>query len=391
MTTKTEIKEKNINEYAQQVGEGVSKMPHRAGITYAESGVDMRKEDSAMDRIFPLFEATNRYRPNVGKMVAKIGHFAGLVQLNKRQVLAIKTDGVGSKVFIAEMLQKYDTIGIDCVAMNVNDIICTGAEPISFEDYVAIQVPEPAIIEQIAIGLCEGARISKINIVGGETAVVPEMVRGTSENKGIDLVGMCVGIVERDKIIDGSSLQEGDVLLGISSSGLHSNGYTLARRILLQEMQFSLDKYFNELERTLGEELLEPTYIYVPELMEMLKKNLSIKLMAHITSRGFLNLNRVGKGFGFVIERLPDPPAIFRLIQKCGNVSTEEMYNRFNMGIGMCLVLPKKDAETAISIIEKHDKKAFILGYAKRDASQNILIKPLKIRGTEKEGTFSKY
>ena len=324
-------------------------------------------------------------------MVTKIGHFAGLVQLNKRQALAIKTDGVGSKVFIAEMMNKYDTIGIDCVAMNVNDIICTGAEPISFEDYIAIQDPDPDVIEQIAIGLCEGARISRINIVGGETAIVPEMVRGLGENKGLDLVGMCVGIVGRDKIIDGSSLEEGDLLLGISSSGLHSNGYTLARRILLHEMQFSLDKYFSELGRTLGEELMEPTYIYVPELMEMIRKNLSIKLMAHITSRGFLNLNRVGKGFGFVIEKLPDPPAIFKLLQKCGNVSDEEMYTRFNMGIGMCLVLPKKDVEKAISIIEKHGKKAFILGYSKRDPGQNIWINPLKIRGTEKEGTFKKY
>jgi phosphoribosylformylglycinamidine cyclo-ligase len=388
MTTTTEIKAKNINEFPRQVGKGTSKMPHKAGITYAESGVDMRKEDNAMDRIFPLFEGTDKYRPNVGKMAAKIGHFAGLVQLNKHQVLAIKTDGVGSKVFIAEMLQKYDTIGIDCVAMNVNDIICTGAEPISFEDYIAIQDPEPSVIEQIAIGLCEGAKISKINIVGGETAVVPEMVRGISENKGIDLVGMCVGIVERDKIIDGSSLHEGDALLGISSSGLHSNGYTLARRILLQDKKFHLDEYFSELGRTLGEELLEPTLIYVPELMEMFKENLSIRLLAHITSRGFLNLNRVGKGYGYVIENLPDPPAIFKLIQKSGNVSKEEMYTRFNMGIGMCLVLPRKEADAAISIIEKYDRKAFMLGHVKKDAGQSILVKPLKMRGTAKEQTF---
>src|SRR4030065_301472 len=134
MTTTTQIKAKNINEYTRNEGEGVSEMARRTGITYAESGVDMGKEDSAMGRIFPLFHATDKYRKNVGKMVTKIGHFAGLVQLNKRQALAIKTDGVGSKVFIAEMMSKYDTIGIDCVAMNVNDIICTGAEPISFED-----------------------------------------------------------------------------------------------------------------------------------------------------------------------------------------------------------------------------------------------------------------
>jgi phosphoribosylformylglycinamidine cyclo-ligase len=391
MTTITEIKEKAIREYTQPE-KGVRKMPRKAGLTYADSGVDMRKEDIAMDRIIPLFDKTCAYRTKVGKSVAKIGHFAGLVQLNKRQVLAIKTDGVGTKVFIAEMMKKYDTIGIDCVAMNVNDIICTGAEPISFEDYIAIQDPDPDVIEQIAVGLCEGAKISRINIVGGETAVVPEVVRGIGEGKGLDLVGMCVGIVESNKIIDGSSLKEGDSLLGISSSGLHSNGYTLARRILLQEMKFDLDRYFRELGRTLGEELLEPTYIYVPEIKEMLRQNLEIKLMAHITSRGFLNLNRVGKGYGFVIEKLPsDPPAIFKLIQKCGRVSDEEMYNRFNMGVGMCLVLPKREADAAIDIIEKHDRQALVLGYTRRDANQNIQIEPLGLTGTAKDQTFRKH
>jgi len=388
MTIKIETKRKRINEYIPKQREGVSKMVRKSGLTYAKSGVDMGKEDSAMNRIFPLFEATDNYRKNVGKMVAKIGHFAGLVKLNKRQAIAIKTDGVGTKIFIAEMMKKYDTIGIDCVAMNVNDIICTGAEPISFEDYIAIQDPDPDVIEQIAIGLCEGAKLSKINIVGGETAIVPEMVQGIGEGKGIDLVGMCVGLVDIDAIVDGSSVGEGDVLLGISSSGLHSNGYTLARKILFEKMHFNLNQYFSELGRTLGEELLEPTCIYVSELLEMLKSNINIGLMAHITSRGFLNLNRVGKGYGYVFENFPDTPAIFKLLQKYGNVSTAEMYNRFNMGIGMCLVIPKKDAD---AIVEKHNKKAFILGYAKKDVEQNIIIKPHKIRGTEKEGTFTKY
>jgi phosphoribosylformylglycinamidine cyclo-ligase len=391
MTTTEVINPKRIREYVQQDREGASKMVRKAGLTYAESGVDMRKEDSAMDRIVPMFENTNKYRPGVGKSVAKIGHFAGLVRLNKRQVLAIKTDGVGTKIFIAEQLQKYDTIGIDCIAMNVNDIICTGAEPISFEDYIAIQDPNPAVIEQIAIGLCKGAEISKINIVGGETAVVPEMVRGLREGNGIDLVGFCVGVVDSDKIIDGKQLEEGDILLGISSSGLHSNGYTLARKILIKEMQFDLNKYFDELGRTLGEELLEPTFIYVPETMEMLKENLSIKLMAHITSRGFLNLNRVGRGYGYVIENLPEPPAIFKLMKKYGRVSNEEMYTRFNMGIGMCLVVSKKDADTAIAIVEKHKKKVFALGCVKRDSSQNIQIPSLRIAATAKDQTFEKY
>jgi len=363
---------------------------HKMRITYANSGVDMRKEDRAMDRIIPIFEETYRYRKGIGKCIAKIGHFAGLVQLNRRQALAIKTDGVGTKIFIAELLEKYDTIGIDCVAMNVNDIICTGAEPISFVDYIAIQDPDPDIIEQIAIGLKKGAEIARINIVGGEIAVVPEMIRGMREGKGFDLVGMCVGIVNIDNIIDGSTVKEGDILLGISSSGLHSNGYTMARKILLEKMRFDMDKYFDELGRSLGEELLEPTYIYVPEILQMFKENLDIKMIAHITSRGFLNLNRVGKGYGYVIENLPDPPGIFKLIQRYGHVTDEEMYSRFNMGIGMCLVLPKRDVDSAIQIIEKHGKNAFVLGYAKRDPKMNIQIKPLGIIGISKEQVFKK-
>jgi phosphoribosylformylglycinamidine cyclo-ligase len=365
-------------------------MTRKAGLTYAESGVDMRKEDIAMERIIPIFERTFRYRRGVGECIAgtRARHFAGLVRLNKRQALAIKTDGVGTKIFVAELLQKYDTIGIDCVAMNVNDIICTGAEPISFEDYIAIQDPDPDTIEQIAIGLEKGAEIAKVNIVGGETAVVPEMIRGMREGKGLDLVGMCVGIVDPEKIIDGNRVKDGDVLLGISSSGLHSNGYTLARKILLKNMRFDLDRYFDELGRTLGDELIEPTYIYVPEVLKMLR-NLDIKLMAHITSRGFLNL-RVGKGYGYVIEDLPSPPEIFKLIQRHGNVTDEEMYSRFNMGIGMCLVLPKKDVDSAIQLVEKHKKCAFILGYARKDPERKIAIKPLGLVGRPEASSFKK-
>ncbi len=366
-------------------------MPQKSGMTYASSGVDMRKEDIAMERIIPLFEETFLYRKGTGKCVARIGHFAGLVQLNRRQTLAIKTDGVGTKIFIAELLQKYDTIGIDCIAMNVNDIICTGAEPISFVDYIAIQDPDPDMIEQIAIGLRKGAEIANINIVGGETAIAPEMIRGMREGKGLDLVGMCVGIVDTENVIDGNKVTDGDVLLGISSSGLHSNGYTMARKILLENMHFDLDRHFDELGRTLGEELIEPTYIYVPEVLEMFRKNLNIKSMAHITSRGFLNLNRIGKGYGYVIEDLPPPPQIFKLIKKCGNVNDEEMYSRFNMGIGMCIVLPKKDADSAIQLIEKHGKQAFTLGHARKDPQRRITVKPLRIAGSSQEQNFKKY
>jgi phosphoribosylformylglycinamidine cyclo-ligase len=244
-------------------------------------------------------------------------------------------------------------------------------------------------MEQIAIGLKKGAEIAKVNIVGGETAVVPEMIHGMREDTGFDLVGMCVGIVDPRKVIDGNRVEDGDVILGISSSGLHSNGYSLARKALLERMRFSLDRYFDELGRTLGDELIEPTYIYVPEVLKMFRRNLDIKLMAHITSRGFLNL-RVGKGYGYVIEDLPPPPQIFRLVQKHGNVSDAEMYSRFNMGIGMCLVLPKSDVDSAIQLVEKHKKCAYILGHARKDAERKITIKALGLVGRPDESSFKK-
>ena len=367
-------------------------MPAKQRITYASSGVNMEKEDEAMKLIAPLLKETCSYRrTNLGKCVTSIGHFAGIVKLNDKLGLAMKTDGVGTKVFIAQLMQKYDTVGIDCVAMNVNDVICTGAEPISFVDYIAIQKPEPKIIEQIFWGLKEGAKIAGISIAGGETAQLPEMIKGTSEGRGFDLVGMCIGIVELDKIIDGRSLEEGDVLLGLSSSGLHSNGYTMARQILLERMHFDLNEHFGELGRTLGEELLEPTVIYVPEIMKIIKNNIEIKLLAHITSRGFLNLNRVGLRHGYIIDNLPKPPQIFQLIQKYGNVTDEEMYHTFNMGIGMCVVVPKNCVDDVVQTVEKHKKKVFILGRVKEDEERKIVIKPLKMFGNSRKNIFKKY
>lgn len=371
----------------------VRKMIASRGMTYADSGVNMEKEDEAMKLIAPLLKETCSYRQTVpGRCVTNVGHFAGIVKLNDKLGLAMKTDGVGTKAFIAQLLQKYDTVGIDCIAMNVNDIICTGAEPISFVDYIAVQeIRKPEIIQQIVFGLKEGAKIAKVNIPGGETAQLPEIISGVKAGLGFDLAGMCTGIVELEKIITGHSVKDGDVLLGVSSSGLHSNGYTMARRVLLDQMHFDLNEKPEELDRTLGEELIEPTFIYVPEIMEILKTNIEIKVLAHITSRGFLNLHRVGSGYGYIIDYLPEPNAIFKLIQKCGNSSDEEMYHRFNMGIGMCMVVPKAAVDDITQIIKKYKKEVFPLGRARKDPERKIDIKPLKMVGFPGSKGFKKY
>ena len=247
------------------------------GRSYAEAGVDTRKEDLAMKRIKPLFEQTFKNRKGlIGEsLLQEIKHYAAIVKITDQLAVAIKTDGVGTKTFIAQYMNKYDTVGIDCVAMNVNDILCTGAEPISFLDYLAIQKSDPDIIEEIGNGLKTGADKAKVSIVGGETAIMPDMINGVDPDKiGFDLAGLALGSVSPTRIIDGRQIEEGDILVGISSSGIHSNGLTLARNIFCNKNNFLLDRHFDELGRSLGLELLEPTHIYVDEIIHIIRKEL---------------------------------------------------------------------------------------------------------------------
>ena len=356
--------------------------------TYKDAGVDVEREDEALKRVVEWCSKTFSLRKDVGSPAIPIAHFAGVVKLSQNLGLAIKTDGVGTKVFIAQLMDKYDTVGIDCVAMNVNDVICVGAEPISFVDYLAIQQPNPKILEEIAIGLMKGAKKAGITIVGGEIAQLPEMIMGKREGCGFDLVGMCVGLVQLNKIVTGEKISEGDVVIGLESSGIHSNGLTLARKILLEKAKLDVEKYVDELGRSLGEELLEPTKIYVPEILDMLKKGLNVKVMAHITGKGLLNLLRVGENFGYILEKLPEPPKIFGLIQKYGKIPDEEMFRVYNMGIGFCVVLPKNEADEALSIAEKHGTKGWVLGWAVKDPERKLFIKPKKLVGFK--GVFKK-
>ena len=361
--------------------------------SYAEAGVDTNKEYSAMERIKPLFEQTFKNRRGlIGEsLLHEIKHYAAVVKITDKQAVAIKTDGVGTKTLIAQYMNKYDTVGIDCVAMNVNDILCTGAEPISFVDYLAIQKSEPEIIEQIAKGLKLGADRAKVNIVGGETAIMPDMINSADPDKiGFDLAGSALGIINPNRIIDGKQIEEGDILVGISSSGIHSNGITLARNIFCNKKNFILDKYFDELGQSIGEELLKPTHIYVDEIMEMIRAGIRLKVLAHITSDGLVNLTRIGKNFGYEITYLPKPQPIYEIIRNHGHIDTTEMYNVYNMGIGMCAVLPREQRDSALQIAEKYGKKAFVMGKAVNDHSKKIDIKSLEIVSVNEE-KFAKY
>ena len=231
-------------------------------------------------------------------------------------------------------------------------LFVVGARPTTFIDYLALhKANKSLLIEEIAKGLKTGADIAKVSIVGGETAIMPEMIKGIDDGMDSNLAGSTLGIVKPSQIIEGDKIREGDVLIGISSSGIDSNGLTLAREAL--NVKENIHKYYDELGRTLGEELLEPTSIYIEEIMQMISNKVDLKVVAHITSHGFNNLRRIGENFGYHIDYLPEPQPIYRMIQKLGDVSDAEMYRVYNMGIGMCVVVPKEEVDVTIGIAER--------------------------------------
>jgi len=313
----------------------------------------------------------------MGRVLLPIGYFANVVEMNGAGV-AICTDGVGSKTIIASLMQKYDTIGIDCVAMNVNDMICVGAKPVSLVDYIAIEKADAAMLDAIAIGLCEGAKQADISISGGETAQLKDIVNG------FDLVGMAVGHVDLDKIICGKNVVEGDLVIGVRSNGVHSNGLSLARKAFFENGRYRIDQKLADLEMTLGEELLRPTDIYVPEAMEILKRATGIKALINITSDGLLNLARVDAQVGFEIDRLIEPHPIFGLIQHHSSVEDGEMFEVFNMGIGFCYVIDPKDEQLVLSILKGFGREAQRIGYAVADPAKHVRIHQRKLLGHRK-------
>ena len=320
-------------------------------------------------------------RPTIGRSALPVGYFANVIDLGAGQGLAISTDGVGTKLLVAQRMDRYDTIGIDCVAMNVNDVLCVGAEPLALVDYLAVEQSEPRLLEAVGKGLYEGARRANVSIVGGELAEVPAIVHGERPGFGFDLAATCVGLVPLDRVIDGGKLEAGDVLIGLPSSGIHSNGLTLARQVLLAPGGYRLDEHVPELGRTLGEELLEPTTIYVRDVLEVLRSGIAVHALAHITGDGLLNLARVRAPVGYLIEELPDPPPIFRLIQRMGKVPDEEMYRVFNMGIGFCLAVSPDQADAALALLRRFYPGASRLGQAIPDPARQIFVRPRGLVG----------
>jgi len=309
-------------------------------LTYAESGVDIRKENEAISAMKGVM--TGR-RKGIGAPITDIGHYAGLIDMGDFAI-AMTTDGVGSKVLIANAMKKWDTVGIDCMAMNVNDLLVLGIEPLAFVDYLALERVDPEMTAQIAVGLERGAEISNISIVGGETASLPEIING------FDLAGACIGMVKKYEIITGEKIEKGDLIVGLPSSGLHSNGYTLARKIVEESDYTYFDKMPGSKDgRTVGEELLEPTRIYMEALD--LVESCDVHGMAHVTGSGLLKLHRISD-YGFEIDDPLEPQPVFRFLQEEGNVDEDEMYRTFNMGMGWVVILPEEDAEAALKMTD---------------------------------------
>jgi phosphoribosylformylglycinamidine cyclo-ligase len=345
---------------------------------YARSGVDTEQADRALARLLLEISPTLSFGAptEIG-----IGHFASVVRVGPLRI-ALTTDSVGSKALVAQLAGRYSTIGIDCVAMNVNDLLCVGATPLAMLDYIAIESADPDVFAEIGVGLSEGAKLAGVSIVGGEVAQVPDMLRGAKPGLGLDLVGMAMGVVPENGLIDGSSVEPGDVVVGVASSGIHSNGLSLARKVLLS--RHSLDAAPPELGTTLAEELLRPTRIYVPQTRALSDGGIRPRAIAHITGDGLLNIRRVEAPVGFELGFLPEPPPVFALIERLGGIERAEMRAVFNMGVGLTVVVREAEVSRTIECLRSTGVEAWRLGVAVADPERRVRIPAEGIVGRSK-------
>jgi len=325
------------------------------GFTYKDSGVDIDAADLSVQMIKRYARQTH-----IDGVLGDIGNFGAFFQLGdslRQPVLVSGADGVGTKLKVAFMMDKHDTVGIDCVAMCVNDILVHGARPLFFLDYIAVGKLIPEKISQIVKGIAEGCTQAGCALIGGETAHTPDMYK----EEEYDLAGFAVGVVEREKLLDGSKIKQRDAVIGLASSGLHSNGFSLVRKVLLGKMK--VDEYISDLKKTLGEELLTPTKIYVRTVLDVL--NDKIHGMAHITGGGLLeNLPRIlPEGLEFRIDKNSwEVPVIFKIIQRLGKIDSKEMYRTFNMGIGFVMVVERDEVENLLRKLNELGQNAWIIG-----------------------------
>lgn len=340
--------------------------------SYAAAGVDVTAGYEAVNRIKPLVEST--YIPGV---MGSLGGFGGLFAPDfagmEKPLLVSGTDGVGTKLKLAFLMDKHDTVGIDCVAMCVNDIICSGAMPLFFLDYLAVGKNRPERIEAIVSGVTEGCRQAGCALIGGETAEMP----GFYPEDEYDLAGFSVGLVDQAKMIDGSALQEGDLLVGLGSNGVHSNGFSLVRKVLNITSRAALDIHVSQLGHTLGEELLRPTRIYVRALRCLRQQGVEVKAVSHITGGGlYENVPRMMRdGLTARIQKSAFPvPPIFEVIQRAGDIPERDMYNTFNMGVGLVIAIPNEQVGAALDVLTRAGEQAYVIGSVIKGEDGVILV-----------------
>jgi phosphoribosylformylglycinamidine cyclo-ligase len=309
---------------------------------YARSGVDQHAADRAVATLVGVLRTIDPGRAS--RSVLASGHYAAVLEVAPNLGIAVGTDGVGSKLILAEQTGRYDTVGIDCVAMNVNDVVCVGAEPLALLDYIAVERADPEVLAAIGVGLKAGAEQAGVEIPGGEVAILPELIRGHPSPHGFDLTATCFGTVALDRIVTGDRIAPGDALIGLPSSGLHSNSYSLARRALPD-----LDEPLGD--GTVADALLAPTVIYVRAALDLLRSDIPVHGLAHITGGGLLNLLRLNEAAGFAIEDPLPVPAIIDLVIERAQVSPREAWEVFNMGCGLVAIVPDAHADDAVELL----------------------------------------
>lgn len=340
--------------------------------SYANAGVDIAEADAGVRALVDVLRTIDPGRPSLS--VLPSGHYANVLRVAPNLGIAVGADGVGTKVIVAEQTGRYDTVGIDCIAMNVNDVVCVGAEPLAVLDYLAVEQADPAILRDIALGLKAGAEQAGVEIPGGELAQLPELVKGHPSPLGFDLTGACFGTVALDAIVTGDEIAAGDALIGLPASGVHSNGLTLARHALLEQGRLGLDERPAELGgASVADALLEPTVIYVRAVLELLRSEIPVHGLAHITGGGVLNLLRLGKGIGYELDApLPVLP-VFELIARLGRVDAAEMWKVFNMGCGFVATVPEAHADAAVALLSARHPGAARIGRVTTDAGRVTL------------------
>lgn len=331
--------------------------------SYSAAGVDEEREQSAFAAVMrPWLQKTRIANPDV-RVASGIGsgHFASVLSLGAgAPSIAITTDGVGTKIVLARAAGRYESVGIDCVANNVNDLICVGADPVALVDYIALDAVDEAVLGELARGMFLGADLAGVAIVGGEIAQVASLLAPRDGHGGqgpvFDLVGTAVGVLPAGApVLDGSGVRPGDVVVGLRSSGLHSNGYSLARRALFEVGGLSLDQPLSDL-------LLEPTRVYVAAARALWAAQIPVRGMVHISGGGLLNLLRLAAPVGYRLDLLPEPPRIFETIRKAGDLAMAEMYAAFNMGIGLCVVVPEDSVEATLSAVSGVGEEGLVIG-----------------------------